>query len=100
MIPAINVNNAVKEGEERKESQQPLISSPKRPAPARSHVIPDLRGPCHDRNRDITPLLRREVPERPAPLVGAASACGVRRCGGRAPVPQSSRKNPSPNCFQ
>ena len=52
MIPAINVNNAVKEGEERKESQQPLISSPKRPAPARSHVIPDLRGPCHDRNRD------------------------------------------------
>ena len=38
MIPAINGNNAVKEGKERKESQQPLISSPKRPAPARSHV--------------------------------------------------------------
>ena len=52
MIPAIKVNNAVKEGKERKESQQPLISSPKQPAPARSHVIPDLRGPCHDWNRD------------------------------------------------
>ena len=41
MIPAINVNNAVRKGKGRKESQQPLISSPKRPAPARSHVIPD-----------------------------------------------------------
>ena len=41
MIPAINRNNAVRKGKGREESQQPLISSPKWPAPARSHVIPN-----------------------------------------------------------
>ena len=77
-----------KEKEEKRNPQEPkpLISTPEV-----TWSTARAGGPCRAPNpgvmsrwnRDITPLLRREVPERPAPLVGAASACSLRRASVR-----------------
>ena len=65
----------------------------------------DLRPQCHDRNRDITPLLRREVPERPAPLsiVGLLTTLveSARWCvAGVGAAVGGKISKLLPNCFQ